>query len=46
MSWACNRGCAGEEEKKEKKEWDKMRDMWHDVSGWRDFLLFKTPYYY
>jgi hypothetical protein len=31
---------------KEKKEWDKVRDMWHDVSGWRDFLLFKTPYYY
>jgi muconolactone delta-isomerase len=31
---------------KEKKEWDKIRDTWRAVSGWGDFLLFKTPHYY
>jgi len=39
MNWACNRGCAGEEKKKEKKEWDKIRDTWRDVRGWGDFLI-------
>jgi hypothetical protein len=38
--WACNRGYAGEEEKKEKKEWDKIRDTWRDVIGWGDFPFF------
>jgi hypothetical protein len=39
------------EEKKRRRKKRKgkvrgIRDMWQVVSGWGDFILFKTPYYY
>jgi len=31
--------------KKRKGKLKRIKDRWQVVSGWGDFLLFKTPYY-